>query len=452
MKTIFITCFHSIISKNILSTDALKVLQEKPELKIVILVPDHKKEVFERYFQHPRVSFEGVDVDILTKYKSIGFLHSIARLLVDSHYLWYKRQERLNQSKGFIGQVKYWAELLAVKLFTRNSIAHSLFRCLDWMVSPHVFDRYFTEYGPDLVFSTDLFDKLDVLLLREAKRRNIKTIGMVRSWDNCYSKGLLRIIPDKILVNNSEIESELLTLHDVEKCQIEIVGLPQFDFFLNKQAMPWGDFAKKMGLNPNYRQILFSPLGAPLSYIDCEVLDILKEAIQKKVLPEDIQFLVRLHPGRELPMGSFIPDNHFIFDKPGVGEGKDVEFRPEDVDHLFDSIYHSKVIIWVATTLGIDALVLDKPQIVANFDGRQKKPYIDSVRRYHDEDHMKKMLDLGGIKVARSLEEMIESLKNYLNDHSLDREERKMIVDQQIQFMDGQSGKRIACSILKELR
>lgn len=448
MKTIFITSFHSIISKNILSTDILKMLANEEHLRIVIFVPEHKKDLFKQYYAYPNVIFEGVDVTALAKGKKNTFGLTLARLLVDSHYLWYKKRERFKDSKNI---VKYLGELVITFLFARSSFVHSLFRLYDAHLLATPFKHFFELYKPDIAFVTDVFDKADAAFLATARICGVRTIGMVRSWDNCYSKGLLRVIPDEVLVNNSEIKKELVFLHDVKEKVITIVGMPQFDTFKHSVPELWESFSKKMGLHIDRRLILISPLGAPLSQVDWQILKILQDAVISKRLPQDIQFLVRLHPGRTLPLGTFVEDERFILDTPGVGDGKDVEFMPNDVTHLFNSLYHSRIVVWVATTLCIDAAVLNRPNIVADFDGWEHPAYIDSVRRYHNEDHMKKMLLLGGTSITHSGEELINSVQRYLDNPSLDQEGRDSVIKEQVYFTDGKSAERIANILLRSL-
>ncbi len=43
-----------------------------------------------------------------------------------------------------------------------------------------------------------------------------------------------------------------------------------------------------------------------------------------------------------------------------------------DVDHLANSLFHADLVMYVATTLGVDSLTFDKPQVVVNFDGYKK--------------------------------------------------------------------------------
>ena len=54
-------------------------------------------------------------------------------------------------------------------------------------------------------------------------------VGMVRSWDNCYSKGILKAIPDTVIVNNETIKRESFDIHGVDEDTICPVGVPQYD-------------------------------------------------------------------------------------------------------------------------------------------------------------------------------------------------------------------------------
>lgn len=446
--TLLITCFHGIISKNVLNTDALKILAEKG-WNIVILVPEHKVELFRKYFSFPNISFEGIDVDWLVGSKRNNALLYVARLLVDSHYLWYKKQERLKANPSVRNRIKFFAEIAATKIFSRSKLAHQAFRVFDGLVNEYpMFRDCLAKYKPTALFATDIFEKVDAAFMAEAKRLKVPVIGMVRSWDNCWSKGLLRTIPDRVLVNNEIIKQEVVKLHDIKPETVEIVGLPQFDIFLKPGTLKTKqDFFKEIGADPTKKLIMFSPVGEPLSHTDWQILDMLQKNGQNGRIKSDFRILVRLHPGREMPLGKLEAGDKLIFDKPGMGLGKEVEFLPDDSLRLANSLYHCDLLIWIATTLGIDSAVYDKPQIVVNFDGYEKLEYIDSVRRYHDEDHMKRMLASGGVKVVISEEGLIAAINEYFANPELDKEKREILVREQLYKVDGDSGRRLAQGI-----
>jgi hypothetical protein len=452
-KTLFVTSFHGIISKNILNSDVFNILKDNKDIKIIIFVPNHKKELFEKYYTYDNVIFEGVDPKKLIENRINIFFARLALLLIKSHYLWYKKTEKLKSSKSLWVKFKYLYKIYFTKLFASSNFIKKIFRFLDYFfVRKNLLDEYFKKYNPDCVFVTDVFDSADTVFLRKSRSKKIRSIGMVRSWDNCNSKGLLRVLPDRLIVNNEIIKKDAIEIHLMPETDIFVGGLPQFDLLLKEKRTSREVFFNKINAKNNKRLIMFSPVGYPLSDTDWQIIQIFKEALNNREIPDDVQFLIRLHPGRDLPLGDFVSDENFIFDKPGICEGKDVEFRPSDVNHLADSLFYSDLIIWVATTLGVDALVYDKPQIVVNFDGFENKEYIDSIKRYHDEDHMKKMLDLGGATVVDNREQLVLWINNYLKDPTLNKDKRKLMANQQLWKLDGKSGERIGNFLSEEIK
>jgi CDP-glycerol glycerophosphotransferase (TagB/SpsB family) len=271
---------------------------------------------------------------------------------------------------------------------------------------------------------------------------------MVRSWDNTTTKGILRIIPEKIIVNSPLMKEELIKFHDCQSENVFVAGLPQFDSWLAGPKMAREKFFKQVGANPTKRLILFAPAGAILSDTDWQICQILKEAIQNGQLPSNIQFLVRNHPHHPADLSKFNDDPSFIIENPGEKSGvkndrTGADLSPDDNAHLMHSIYFSDLVMYIATSLSLDATVFDKPQIVISFDGWERRPYIRSVRRYHEEDNMRSLIALGGTKVAKSKEELITAINQYLKNPGLDRDGRQKIVKRQMYKIDGLAGRRI---------
>lgn len=450
-KTLLLTAFHSFISKNILNTDVFAIIRAKSEWQVVLLVPESKKGFFEETYDFPNVTIEQVDVNALASRKVVTRFSRLAYLLLKSNYLEYKKVERLKKGRTFKSLLKFSGEWLATRLLSRFGLARRFLRwafmkCVQVQAVSVVFDKY----SPDAVFSTDVFDESDLLFSREAKARGIPIIGMVRSWDNCYSKGVLRVIPDALVVNTNELKEEAAALHGVPAETIFVGGLPQFDASLSEPRTPREAFFNRIAADPSKRLILFAPAGSILSDTDWQIADILKKAIKDGRIKHPSQVFVRNHPNHPADFSKFESDDSFMFELPGRSFSqniKEAELTMADTRHLRDLIFHSDVIIYVATTLGIDSLPFDKPQIIINFDGYEEKSYNESVRRYHDEDHMKKMIKLHGVNLVSSPEELIRAINMYLDDPSVDRDGRRLMVTQQLYKLDGKSGERIGAYV-----
>jgi len=102
--------------------------------------------------------------------------------------------------------------------------------------------------------------------------------------------------------------------------------------------------------------------------------------------------------------------------------------------------------------LAIDAVVFNKPVVFIGFDGEPNRPYWKSLRRFYDYDHQRSILQTKGVKLAKSLEELVEQVKEYLNNPSLDEKGRRKIIEERCWSLDGESGERLAGIILNFLK
>lgn len=450
---VFISVFHAFISKNILQTDVFRVLSENVDTHLYLLVPEEKEQFFRDRYAGVRVSIVPVPTGAMASIRSNKRWSALFRIFVDGSYTKYKRYEALILKKGLIGRIEYTLlnGLIAVLRqcpFLRTPLRFWYLNRVD----ATFFETLIDTYKPKTVFSTDAFDEVDALLQAASRRKKVPLITMVRSWDNCWSKGLLRVTSDQYIANNQVLKEELVTLHGIPQERIFIGGQPQYDRFFTKQdLLPRTSFLSSLGIDPSKRFILFAPAGAILSDTDADICDILSKAIEDGRLPPDLAVLVRNHPHHPAVFPAL--SDTFIIDQPGSfslkKNQKMTELDTADIVHLANSLAHCELLMYVATTLGIDALPFDRPQIVIDFDGYKQKPPQQSVHRYHREDHMKKMLACGGVRIVRSPEDLIKAVQAYLAHPELDREGREDALRQQIFFSDAKSGERIGRFILE---
>jgi len=105
---------------------------------------------------------------------------------------------------------------------------------------------------------------------------------------------------------------------------------------------------------------------------------------------------------------------------------------------------HAAAAVMPASTLAIDACALGSPVIGIGFDGLERKPYSQSVRRTFDFTHYRRIVQEGGLRIAESPDEMVEMVVRYMQDRQLDADGRRRIVDSHIFKLDGKAWERIA--------
>lgn len=436
MKTIFITSFHPLISRNILQTNLLSLFTEKGD-RAVILVPDFKKDYFVKNFSGENVFVEGVNT-ALTK-KDL-FFRKVVLACTPTKTLYIKKRSDFYRDKNFL---KFFFSLLPAYTIGRSKYCVKLLRFFDYaFLRRETFKQLFESYNPDLIFATDVQNELDVRLLQEAKKAGIKAIGMVRSWDNLTTKGMLRIIPDRLVVHNEIIKKEAMRYSYVPAENISVIGIPHYDRYARGPTKTKEEFFRAYNFDVNKKLIIVGPVGNRYIHenqTDRYALEILSEL--------DLNILVRIPPCDVVNYDGFSSRKAKVaFDQAGFsswkGGRKLNEISRDDEDRLINSLHWSDLVVSHLSTMCIDAAFFDKPIIVIG-TSFTKHIYWDVIKYYHDYEHPQPIIKSGGVRIVNSKEELLSWVSAYLRNPSLDAQGRKIIVREQVQFSDGRSTERL---------
>ena len=322
------------------------------------------------------------------------------------------------------------------------------------------------KYKPDLVFAPSMFSYEDGRLIRYARKLGIKTVTTVKSWDVLTTKAFTRVLADRILVFNEYNKKEAVEIGDYKPEQVVITGMPQFDIYAKKEIfLSREDFFKQIGADLNKKLILYSSPGNWKSAYDHEVLLGLHEAIGDGKVKGAVQALVRFHPKYSSTSEYLSGLPYFITERPGTyltdkmhksleGATDNVfqwTFNDKDIIHLANSIYHSDVTINTESTMTLDAAALDKPIIIIGYDGFQKLDYWQSILRKYKRNHYQYVMKTGGVRLAKSEDELIKYTNLYLENPSLDSEGREEIRKKLLFKVDGRSSERVAKAVVDML-
>jgi hypothetical protein len=450
MRVVFISALYSLASRNILNSGVLEELLAQ-DAKVILFVLPAKKSFYSKAYPYSNVIVEEFDSEKFNDRKE-GLFKSIALLLISTNVMKFRKIKMVENGGSYL---KYFYHMLVTAVFGNLKIVKVLFRKLDEACNKKdAFRSYFEKYKPDVVFAPDVFGSGDVLLLKSAQIHKVRTLGMVASWDNNTTKGLMRVVPNRLLVQNKIIEEESINIQNISSEIIKVVGIAHYDYYRNYQPISREEYFNKLGIDKSKRLIMFSPAGDKFITTDWQICEILKEAYTDKKITDDIVTLIRVHPANIVSFGKFTPNEHFVVEVPGVRfEGlsdKRNELDKKSLDHLLDTLAHVDLVINVVSSIVIDAAVLDKPVITIGFEGWEKKvPFGSSVKRYHMDENMDKLLKIGGTPIVRNSEELIKQINIYLKHPEFDRVGRKKIVEKQCWRLDGKAKVRIAESILE---
>lgn len=450
MKTIFISSFHGYVSRNILSTDAFRLLADRSDLRLVIFVSPGKREYFEANFAKPNVLIEEVSFGPSSNV-SLGALlfKRVAKYGLDSASTRIERQMKLKNEK----RIFYWFLIsLNAFLISRSAILQRLMRFFDYHIGPkRRYSAYFRKYKPDLVVATDIQSERDVEFLYNAKTYGVRTMGMVRSWDNLTLHGLLRIIPDVLLVTSRRVGELAISLNNVSAKHIKIVGIPHYDKYYRGPRISKQEFFSELGLDPTKHTIFWAPISD--YYISNNDVDpFVFHFLGKTAYKLDMQVIARFSPSLEVKsLENVKPYPGMAIDRPGVRfEDGGRELSREDDDRLMNEIYFSDVVVCGPSTLALDAIFMGKPVVLVGFHPKPR-PYLKSVMRRYDYDHFAFAIKCGAVRLAWNKEELKNFIYEYIKNPSKDMEGREKLIDAYAGFRDGKSGERLATEFFKML-
>jgi len=116
---------------------------------------------------------------------------------------------------------------------------------------------------------------------------------------------------------------------------------------------------------------------------------------------------------------------------------------------------HSDVLVTVYSTMVVETAVHDTPIVAAVIDipggWNVRKKYSLSLKKIGNWPTHKRFREAKAGRVAENESELRDILNAYLKDPSLDDAERRKLIEDEITFTDGTSGKRTAEFILKVL-
>ena len=459
MKTIFIGIFSPNQVRNfLLIPDGVFGLLKKAGLKIVLLVPSTACEQIKKDFVGENIFVESIIVD----WKR-NFLQNLYYFI--SSYLNFTEGARLFAWMGVridvpVADKKRW--FYPLKVFIAETIGKSrwirmsLMLRLDNLVyykRPH--KEIFDKYNPNLVFVPDVLSAPGASLVREAKRQNIKTIGMPASWDH-LPKRFEPLHVDNLLVWNELLKKEAINLQNYHENNTFVIGVPQYDAFAQKNLL-WSreEFMKKFNFDQSKKTIFFSS-SSVYAPDDGDIAEILINAIKEKKFSCPAQLFIRPYPG--------ITIDHEKFDRFDSQESVYIDWIEQkkifghsgfawyptfdSMIHFANLLYHCDIIISTYSSVSVEASAFSKPIININFDGFKNRPFNQSVKRFKHLSHFKHVLETNGVRQAENEEDLLRAINEFLKNPDVNKENVVKLRDKMCWKIDGKSSERIANHLL----
>ena len=288
-KTIFLSIYNGIRSKNFFHTDIYKTLVADKNVRLVIVVPSVKLDYYRKTFAEPNVVFEALDLKGEPWFGRL--LAELGFNLLDTKTIRFKQE------------LEYWRYKNYPRFLIKRAInrvlgplpgIRELVRFLDRFVdTDQRVNALLDKYKPDLVLAPDIVFPLDRIFLRSAKRKGIRTVGLTRSWDNLTSKGVIQILPDKLILHTTRMKNQAVKLVGMSEKDIFVSGPPDYDKYFRPLKTSREEFLRSLGIPTDRKIILFAPFYD--NYVGSAVImmNAFTRAIKEGRLPKNAHIVSR---------------------------------------------------------------------------------------------------------------------------------------------------------------
>ncbi|MBV6402839.1 MAG: hypothetical protein CNIPEHKO_03155 [Anaerolineales bacterium] len=475
-KRIFISADHGMAIIYFLQSDVIPTLLNAG-VEVILLTDDAIVAQLASRFTLHGLTFESLRLQqandyakktqprlqwLLAYLRRVGGSCRINTEAMDSH-IWEVWAEN-----GWKFRLGIWIPSALMILLLRNfSWARKLLVKLQNRFTPNIYSDLFDKYQPDMVIASTPGWRMDRYLLRESAKRGIPNMTVIVGWDNSSSYNVSGADVEYATCWSQLQKDELVYGSDWNPDNVNIGGIPSYDGYFRKQwLMPRDEYFKLHKLDPNRKLISYASSFVHFApnYPNIEAL---AKLVSSDSLTEPSQLLIRLHPShfqdkpkifaeertRVFELEKKYPHVHVV--QPVALGGSLGYYGGEDMDEKSSMMAYSDVVVTVYSTMLVETAVHDTPMIAATIDvpggWNKKNKFSLSLKEIGDWPTHKRFRDASAGRVAENESQLRDALNLYLANPTVDAEERRKFVADEITFTDGTSGKRTAEYILKIL-
>jgi hypothetical protein len=276
--------------------------------------------------------------------------------------------------------------------------------------------------APDVVLTTTLVSvgSPHADLIRAAKRLGIPTGYLVFSWDNLTNKGLIREVPDEVLVWNDVQAREAVELHGISESRVRATGASSYDHWFDwTPSRTREEFAGLLGLRPDRPIVLYA---CSSNFIAPDEVGFVRRWIGtlRNAGGETAEagIVVRPYPRNLEPWQGVQLDAPAVVVWPPDGEEPvDQESR----QNYFDSLYHADAVVGINTSTQIEAAIVGRPvHTILAEQFRDTQAGTLHFRYLQNED-------FGHLHAARTLDEHVELLGASLRGETYPERNRRFV-------------------------
>jgi hypothetical protein len=301
---------------------------------------------------------------------------------------------------------------------------------------------------PDLVVSTSCVVRDEVPYLLAAAELGIPTLGCILSFDNLTSKGILPVFDDYAVLS-ARMAAEVLRLYpDRDPARVHVTGTPQFDVH-RREELRWSRALtlERLGLESADRYLAFAANCAAYTPSEPGLVRAFLQRCERHPVLGEHRLVVRPHPGDDPARWSGLAesDRRLVMSWPRSADGR---FSSEEAQaRLVSTLAHADACLNMASTMSLDAAVLDTPVVCVGFALPEGSLEDWLAAACYATTHYAPIAASGGVRIARSLDTLVAESAVAVVSPDRDRAARARLVDDVCGPTDGGAAARIAALI-----
>jgi hypothetical protein len=464
--TVFLVVTQGFAARYLLHTDILPTLLAAGA-RVVVLAPNAGDASMAAEFTSDRVGLEPLHASLgRIEQQMVQYVVSRARMnaLAGRSGAFVNRYERFRRVKREKNPVVVAAVNALVQLASHSrTVRKGLVGFEERRYAVPVHAEAFERHRPDLVVTASVgYVKEDAIVMREARRRGVPSVGVVMGWDNPSSKGYRGATPDRIVAWSDRMAGLVADLQDFPRERIFVGGVAHFDRYVRPGSLPTRDeLVEQLGLDPVRKIVLYATSSPGAWRRNVDVAEVIAQAIRERRLGVEAQLVVRVHPNffrADTPASVegferlAAEHEHVHIDRPGVlPGGMRVRLAADDAVRLGGLIKHADCLVNMFSTTTVEACLCDTPVVQVTqhaWDPPDERFTSGARQRWFEYLHMRRVVERTAARTADSPHEIVERVRDYLVDPGLDRAARLDAARVECGPTDGHAGERIAGFLL----
>lgn len=451
MKRIGMLVSGGFMARNILRTGVFEKLAQNKNNQIIIFVPEETKDEI-----HQECAKDNVSVIGYTPYVRRGFrIRRWMHIILFKPLVWNTSTQRffkVGQNYERHKPAWWWPFLNKIApVVSQLTWLKKLVRKFENSIFPEKkYDEIVKAQKLDVLFSSNIITGVDVAFLKSAKRLKIPSISMTKGWD-ILLYGLARFNSDHLIVQTTYTKNNAVNLQLYKENQITVSGFPQFDVYNTDEWRTTREgWITNMGLDPQRKTIFLGSSGiwSPHDHILARTI---AQMINNNQFHEKMQLIVRPHftDVHRHRYKSLKNTPHVIIDD-SFHQGKfndKYDATVADTYALINTLFHTDTICIFASTLALDATMLDKQILLMEFESRFDEDGNDMSKYIYDQEHFQHILKYKFAPVVKNKEEFQQELQNVLQNKDTHKSGRTKMKHEFLAYSDGSAAHRIAKTI-----